>query len=63
MAAQHAEKQAEAYAQDHNKKATEHIYKENDLVLMKTFDLKNKNRKMAEKWQGNQNFGPRNIGN
>jgi hypothetical protein len=52
LAAKHTEKAAKEYSKEHHKNAVIHDYREGGLVLMKIFDLKNKNSKLAEKWQG-----------
>jgi hypothetical protein len=36
----------------HDKNSVVHDYKEGGLVMMKIFDMKSKNSKSAEKWQG-----------
>jgi hypothetical protein len=52
LAADHTEKVTKEYAKEHDKNCVVHDYIKGGLVLMKIFDLKSKNSKLAEKWQG-----------
>jgi hypothetical protein len=52
LAANHTEKATTEYSKEHYKKSILHNHKEGRLVLRKIFDMKNKNSKLAEKWQG-----------
>jgi hypothetical protein len=49
LAKNHTQKATVEYSKEHNKKSIAPVYKEGELVLMKIFDLKNKNSKLAEK--------------
>ena len=48
----HMEEKSQSYVKYHDEKAILHPYKEGDLVLLRIFNMQNKNKKFAKKWDG-----------
>jgi LytS/YehU family sensor histidine kinase len=50
VANKHMEKNSQPYPKDHHKNAILHPYKEGHLVLLGIYNVKNKNKKLAKRW-------------
>jgi hypothetical protein len=50
IACSNVELKSQTHKVDHNNNSINHEYREGDLVLLRIFNLRNKNRKLAKRW-------------